>query len=284
MTISYNIQLSNGRGYNLVGCKELKSLLDKFAAITQLGKGKLNNVPSVICRISDDWLPGRGWQSHNFLTTKIWHNRMLPDTIYEFIPREEEDTDNLVNMRRILYAIYRYVLMQKGLPMHSALVEFMGKGVILAGGGGAGKTTCCERLPSPWRALCDDELLITCNKLGRYFAHPMPTWSDYLWRRSKKTWDTQAHLDPAMVCLLRQAKKDKIVSLGQKVAAASVYQSAIEVFGQYWSGIGPREATRLKARIFKNACNFAKNIPVYALDFSLSGRFWKLLEEVIDGR
>ena len=51
-------------------------------------------------------------------------------------------------------------LYRGGLPFHATLLEYQGQGIILAAPGGTGKSTCSRRVPPPWRACCDDEVLV----------------------------------------------------------------------------------------------------------------------------
>ena len=59
----------------------------------------------------------------------------------------------VARMRRPLVPVFEEAIRAGGLLLHGALVERQGAGVILVGRSGAGKTTCCRRLPSGWQVL-----------------------------------------------------------------------------------------------------------------------------------
>lgn len=109
-----------------------------------------------------------------------------------------------------------------GLLFHAALVERDGKGVLLAGPGGSAKSTLCRRLPRPWCALSDDQALIIRDDRNRYLAHPMLTWSDYLWRRSERRWNVEHYVSLAAIFFIDQARSGEVVPIGQGQAAVSI--------------------------------------------------------------
>ena len=76
-----------------------------------------------------------------------------------------------------VHAVHWESLYRGGLPFHATLLEYQGQGIILAAPGGTGKSTCSRRVPPPWRACCDDEVLVVKSPDGRYLAHPFPTWT-----------------------------------------------------------------------------------------------------------
>jgi SynChlorMet cassette protein ScmC len=84
----------------------------------------------------------------------------------------------------ILDPIFMQVIDTGALPLHAGLVEREGRGALLAGPSGIGKSTCCAKIPAPWNAHSDDETIVLRDSIGRFVAHPFPTWSDNFHNRA----------------------------------------------------------------------------------------------------
>jgi SynChlorMet cassette protein ScmC len=180
-----------------------------------------------------------------------------------------------------LLCVYNKAIEQGGLPFHSALVQSGGKGVLLAGKGNIGKSTCARRIALPWQAVCDDETLVVRDTAGSYKAHPFPTWSDYLYKRREPTWDVQQSFPLSAIFFLQQAESDEAIPLGGAKAAVCINESATQVCRRNWRGLTYKEEAAFKKKVFENACLLAKAVPVFILHFSLKGKFWKEIEKVL---
>lgn len=294
----YCLRLANGQGWRLIPTKGVESWLDKMAAIMELERCGPERYPSLIfieassgqnaqrgpmgrlrSRLSEA-LVRTGWKAHSLGALQIWSHSDLPDRICEMSPEKAHSLD-IIRMWLALHPVYQSAQDAGGLPLHAALVGRNGVGVLLAASGDVGKSTCCSHLPDPWQTLCDDEALIVCASQQRYVAHPFPTWSDRLWRRSERTWNVQRSLSVTAIFFLEQATIDEAIPLEQGRAAMSVFQSAAQVCRRTWRNL-PREEERLFRRtLFHNACELARAIPAFALRFSLSGQFWIEMDEVL---
>jgi len=169
------------------------------------------------------------------------------------------------------------------LPFHGALLEHKGQGVILAAPGGTGKSTCSRRVFFPWRARCDDEILVVPAPAGGYLAHPFPTWTDYLWERAKNTWKVAEAIPLAGLFFLEQTPEDEIIPLAEHRAAVAVAQSAEEILSFHLQfGAHGKEIRDLKLNILDNACALVKQIPAFRLRVSLTGKFWEKIEAALD--
>jgi SynChlorMet cassette protein ScmC len=114
-----------------------------------------------------------------------------------------------------------------------------------------------------------------------YRAHPFPTWSDYLWRNSKKSWQVESSVPLSAILFLEQAEANEILPIGNGETAALIYQSANQVCQKFWRRSDKATRTMQVKRIFDNACALAKTVPAYKLRASLNGRFWEEIERVI---
>ena len=167
------------------------------------------------------------------------------------------------------------------MPFHAALVQHSGVGILLAASGNTGKSTCCRRLRSPWQTLCDDEALIVRDDQQRYMAHPFPTWSNYLWRRSRQTWNVEKHVPLLAIFFLEQGEADAVYTMGGGQAAVSVTQSALQAYPPNWRELDVYERRAFRKKLFENACELVKSVPTYKLRVSLTGRFWDEIEAVL---
>lgn len=227
-----------------------------------------------------DSLPRGGWQVRKLPAIHIWYHRDVPDVICEFGHEGNHELD-ILRKSLALYPIFERAQSSGGLPFHAGLVERYGTGILLAGSGNTGKSTCCRRLHSPWHPLCDDETLVVRDEQKRYLAHPFPTWSEYLWRQSEQTWNVEAHVPLSAIFFLERAEIGEVVPMGRGQTAVSIIQSATQVYRPNWNYLDREEARVLKKKLFDNACELAKEIPAFKLRVSLNGRFWEEIEKVL---
>jgi len=204
----------------------------------------------------------------------------VQDVICE-IENERNPELDIVRMWTSLYIIYLQVQESGGLPLHAALVERDGKGILLVGPGGSGKSTLCRRLPRPWCALSDDQALIVRDARKRYLAHPIPTWSDYLWQRSERRCNVEHHVLLAAIFFIKQAGCDKVIPIGEGEAAAFINYSSTEVSRPIWCDLDVEEKWTVKMKIFGNACKLARAVPAYILHAGLNSQFWDEMEKVL---
>jgi len=200
------------------------------------------------------------------------------------VENHNDDPDTaIVNMWFALSPLYIRSIQAGGLLFHAALVERDGQGVLLAAPGGIGKSTCARRIPSPWRALCDDEVLIVRDPHSKYYVHPFPTWSQFLWgKQSDSTWDVQSSAPLCAIFFFHQAATDACESLQQGQAAGYLNDAANQTCRRIWLRMRNQDQrAALTTQIFHNACDLAQNVPAFRLGLSLEGQFWKELERAL---
>jgi SynChlorMet cassette protein ScmC len=296
---SYQLDLGNGLCWDISACDVLDKWLDKLAYILRLDPAGTNNRRDkfFFCEMGDfprvrewyhaeyrdlnsgrnttDWFP-----NNNNKNMRIWFNNTISDVIVEIDNNGSHDID-IVNMWHSLHIIFQRVQDGGGLPLHAALLELEGKGIVLAARGGTGKSTSCRRLPGYWRPLSDDETFVVYGPENRYRAHPFPTWSEYLWKSSDKSWNVQHSVPLRVLFFLEQAESDEVIPLGAGQAAVSLNQSAAQASIKFRRGLDD-EAKRHSAKLqFDYACNMAKSIPAFTLRASLYGRFWEEIEKTL---
>jgi SynChlorMet cassette protein ScmC len=295
----YLLQLGNKQGWQLVPTNGVRPEVDELAGIMGLQSSEPNGYPKVffIRSGSESWQcentttsPGKntgkfftgvGWKPHDLVALRVWSHDNMPDFVCE-IKNEMGDSElNILMLRLSLYPIYQRAQKAGGLPLHAGLVERDGRGILLAAPAETGKSTCCRRLPSPWKALCDEETLVLSNDAKHYIAHPFPTWSDYFRKRFERTWDVQRHIPVSAVFFLEQAEEDEVIPLGKGEAAVFAQQSAMQVCYRYFTHLNHEQVRTRKENLFENACELAKTVPAFKLRVSLNGRFWEKIESVL---
>ncbi|MGB6068034.1 MAG: SynChlorMet cassette protein ScmC [Desulfomonilaceae bacterium] len=295
---SYILALDDGLAWCLVGNSETSAWLHQLASIMTLRPGKSDGLRKISivqcaegighCQIPNPHpllpkasaLPHSGWRMHDLLALRVWSHPDVADMICELLDIGHHDLAILA-MQQAVFPFYQAGIGQGGTPLHAALVEYDGKGILIAASGGRGKSTCCRRVPKSWTVLCDDETLVVRSPSGTYHAHPFPTWSDYLFRRTKKTWNVQRSTQLSAIFFLDQGESDDVARIGQARAAARINQSAGQVCGRMWRRL-PNDVQRdNNLKLFSNSCGLAKAVPAFTLHASLTGRFWEGIEKVL---
>lgn len=165
--------------------------------------------------------------------------------------------------------------------VHGALAVLEGRGVILAGHSGSGKTTVSNRLPAPWMSLCDDVTLVERKRNGEYWAHPWPTWSRIARGDRSGAADISRAVRLHAIFVLRKGKIDRIMPLARNDAISELLNFNQEASVVMIMGMEPRIQRPLKVRRFNSICGLTRSIPVFALQHTLQGRFWENVEKVL---
>ena len=292
------MRLANGQGWQIIATDGVESWVEKLAAIMNFDKFETNGDAKLIltcgtsdgkkgrdpiCRFKPDIkanLPASGWEFRNLIWLQVWSHCDVPYVICEKGPEKTHELE-ILSMRTTLQPIYQRAQDSGGLPLHAGLVVRDGVGVLLAAQRNTGKSTCCRRIPTPWHALCDEEVLIVQDNQKRYSAHPFPTWSDYLEKRFDRTWNVQQDVPLAAIFFLEKAETDEAIAVGQGKSAVLVYRSATEVSYRNWLKLDREEMMPLRRKLFENACELAATVPVFKLRVHLNGRFWEEIETVL---
>ena len=153
--------------------------------------------------------------------------------------------------------------------------------MILAAPHGTGKTTASNRLPVPWRALCDDTTLVVPDSQGNYVAHPWPTWSRFLWGGSGDSWDVQHAVPLRGAFVLSRAGADSVEPIGPGHGVSMLVECAKQASNCMVIGADKEETRALHLERFNNLCALVRAVPVHLLHISLTGAFWREIERTI---
>ncbi|MBM4430179.1 MAG: SynChlorMet cassette protein ScmC [Chloroflexi bacterium] len=202
-----------------------------------------------------------------------------------------------IQVSRLALAIARQTQPRGGMLLHGALAEYIphlipsplpdggGGGVrsavLLVGPGTVGKTTASNRLPPPWRSLCDDTTLIVRDARRQYWAHPWPTWSRFYGNGPGGGWDVQRAVPLRAIFFLRQDPVDRIEPLTAGEALAGLAESVPQVAGSMMIHLDEAEERAIRQEWLASASALAPAIPAYRLHISLTGAFWQEIERVL---
>ena len=292
---TYSLELADGSVWELTGGEEVSDWLGELARIMGLTR-VLKNPTRVIHFHGVKELASplhakqyfispceNGWQAFkNGGIHRVWRHDDVPEIHVElhqnFLDHEEI---RYINMWSVLRELHRHALSRGGTPVHATLATLDGKGVLIAGAGGTGKSTCYSRLPVYWDRLCDDQALVLHMEDGHFRVHPFPTWSDHLWRESKKQWNVEKSVPLKAVFFLEQAQKDEAVPLKDpSEAVLKCLEVAKQVWQPVWSKVEREEKKAQSAMLLENVTRMARVIPTYRLRATLDGEFWKEMEKV----
>lgn len=201
-----------------------------------------------------------------------------------YIQPPEPDNGMYLQLVRLALVVARDVQTHGGMLIHGALAEQNGRGVILAAPGGRGKTTASNRLPPPWRSWCDDATLVVPDEHGNYWAHPWPTWSRFICHAAGGgTWDVQRAVPLKAIYVLSQACDDRVEPIGRGQTVSLLVECAEQAAILMGQGLAQAEKRTLHLERFNNLCSLVRVIPGAILHISLTGAFWELITQALDG-
>jgi SynChlorMet cassette protein ScmC len=188
-----------------------------------------------------------------------------------------------INLMRLSLIFARQAQVHGGVLLHGALAERDGMGVILAASGGTGKSTASNRLPAPWRPLCDDTTLVVRDAQGNYWAHPWPTWSLFLDGEPGGAWGVQNAVPLKGIFFLAQAGEDRVERIGSGHAASLLVECEEQVSTLMARGLSKEEFHAMYLERFNSLCSLAKVIRAHMLHISLTGAFWQEMDQALFG-
>jgi SynChlorMet cassette protein ScmC len=293
----FSLNFSDGTRWWLGADDSIKNWLSEFADLLKLNPGERNDEIALIFHngtLRDKQEPhiqtelnytnlDSMWRIHHPAGLEMWSLSELPVIYCSVFLEPTGDMSPTITWPYVCYPFYhRAFRLCGGLPLHSALIEHNGRGYLLVGPSNIGKTTCCQRLPHGWNALCDDEILVVYNQMkDMYFAHPFPTWSDFIFRNNLRTsCKVQQSVPVAAILFLEQQDSDQISHAEKLLSTNILYKSTEQIFHRFLVNLPPIARKRLSFDMFINACRLTYAVPTYHLRTSLTGQFWEKIESI----
>jgi len=289
----YSLKLASGISWNILATEGGIDWFKKLIAIIG-GKQKYNesknkliifrmgsqkgNFYDIITNCLQEPIPPKDWTIQVSRLVNFFTHKALPYIICD-IGEKKSEIDDIQKMNQIFLPIFTYSINNGGIPIHSALIERKGLGYLLAAPSGSGKTTCFRRISKPWHEVCDDLTLIVKSQ-NHYYTHPLPTWSDYIFKNSSKTWNIYRYIPLAGIFFIEQSENDKVLSIRQGEAAIKITELSHPMYQINRPNTTKEEQIQIKAKIFSNAWDLASIVPCHILRCSLTGKFWEEIEKV----
>lgn len=290
--ISYILSLSDGCQWQISSDGELQPWLDEFAHILGLKSGSngsesahlrfetLKNGESLHFTKKTGIITNcSGWNIYRQPSLALLHDECMQNFLCSIKSIDEQNEIKYANMWIALQSIYLKAIENGGIPLHAALIEYNGKGFLIAAEGDTGKTTCAKRLENIWTTLCDDEALVVLSN-GTYRVHPFPTWSDYAFRDSKKSLNVEYSLLLSAIFFLEQSDRDEVLPMNISEAALMINSSAMQTCYYLYRDLNDKEKRQQCIKVFDNSCRLAKTVPAFILKAAKEGKFWEEIEKV----
>ncbi len=278
----YRLRLANGLSWQLATTDQSEAWIAEVAAAMRLKRCE----PFFLLRDDEECVPNSTAGRKNLIRHRALTMKPLDNTTY-LITSVKSERRRPLNVERVwgcFFPFYDRLLESGGLPIHAALVRKGDRCVALAAKGKTGKSTCYRRIPEPWHGICDEEVVAVPVEGSGYRAHPFPTWSDLVQRGLRKSWNVESSFPLSAIYLLEQGDKDKVTPLGQIEAVVHLCRRVREKCPFHEWGLASHQERSVRLKIFENAQNLARSLPVYRLSVSLEGRFWeKIGEDLEDG-
>lgn len=174
------------------------------------------------------------------------------------------------------------LLSDRCMLIHGALLEIRGERYALVGANGVGKSTAAGRMPSPWKALCDDMILAVRGDDG-YTLHPLPTWSRVLAEPSTPPVDSTPGRPPDKFLFLEQASTDAVLSIHPMDAVNRFVHSSFQLYCMQWHSFPIEAQLRCKQNVLRHARRLVEETPCRILRVTRDGQFWDLIREESQG-
>ena len=236
-----------------------------------------------VYKLTGDMLPRSGWLGRYAFSYHLWRHPGCDDLIFEVKRDQKEKFRNYQLAAGLVYLLYEAVFWgpEQGLPLHAACIERDGAAFLLCGDSGTGKSTCCQRIPFPWRALTDEETLVARSSNGGYFARALPNLADLTRQNTVRAYNVPYALPISALFFLQKANADQLHKIVGAEATIKVVKAAESVFVRYHNHINDKISFR--KRQLENAVLLIKSVPNFVLSVFREGAFWRTMEEVTNG-
>jgi SynChlorMet cassette protein ScmC len=185
-------------------------------------------------------------------------------------------------MMMALFPLYRETIASGGLILHAALLYHPDiSGIALLAPGGTGKSTCAKRVLPPWASYCDDLVLVVRENSSLFYAHSLPTWSNFLSSRTPAPiWPVERSVELKGLFFLQKADLDMAVPLPRPDSVQWIYDSSLQAYQRFMISMTKEELLKQKSKIFSNAYDLGRRCPSFVLKASFRGYFWEEIEKV----
>lgn len=194
-----------------------------------------------------------------------------------------EDEWKWRQLSRLSSMVGRYALLNGGFLYHGGLADFRGKGVLLAGASGSGKTSASILLKDPWTSLSDDLTIVVKDDKGKYFAHPLPTWSVFFGKElsvKKNFWELENKIPVSVAVFFDRGPDNRIKKAGKAHSLCLLTELAKQSNRFLLQKMDLQVVSEFNKKFFLNINEFIRKIPGFTLELDLKKEFWEEMEKI----
>ncbi len=292
MSVSvWSLKLSDGRMYSLSGHDRLCEWVSQFSKCLGLSLRRIrpsDDVHNLKFSVLESYIKQRDSRLAGadklFLDNRFWMQRNWHDRITNIeldLEKMKEKNVEFIYMLNSFMPIFSDCVWSGGGPFHAAYASLAGNGILIAGPGNIGKSTSLRRLPDYYKKFTDDAVLLVKNKKDCYRIHPVPTWSDYIFKGKGTSVKVESSNPLKAIFFLLQANEDEVVPIKNVFALHEIINSYKQPWNRFLKSMKIKEKKDLNHKILNNSVNLLKSIPCYYLKATLHGKFWKEIEMVL---
>lgn len=192
---------------------------------------------------------------------------------------EELETVRWRGVRKLLYlGLVPGMLRGDFIMVHGALLEKDGRALMLCGPSGIGKSTTSLRMTEHFRILADDCFLL-CRDGDGYLAHPLPTWSAYLFGKKALAECDARRSVPVSRLLILGRERACYTELEPKMALLGCANAFTDMVKWHTFRYPPEIFAVLTARALAAAEKLVETLPCGALQLTLDCDIFRLLPD-----
>lgn|GEM_PF-5917410 len=194
-------------------------------------------------------------------------------------PEAELEIDRWRGVRKLLFVgLVPRMLRGELAMMHGALLEHNGRGLMLCGPSGIGKSTTARRMAERCRILADDCFLLEWTA-GGVKARPLPTWSSYLFNKKRLTECDARRSLPVSRLMILGRDAARYTPLDPATALLGCANAFTDMVKWHTFRFPPRLTAALNSRALDAARRVARELPCGALQLTLDCDIFRLLPE-----
>jgi SynChlorMet cassette protein ScmC len=248
--------------------------------LSDRGRLAAEGLPDPLAAFLARSVPRQGWRERTDHTGYLlWHHHRSIHAIWSF---GLETPHHRTLFQLPWYLILRDMVHRGGGVLHAGVTVWKGRGYLFTAPPGGGKTTALGRIPSPWKVLSDDTSLIWPERGTGFRVSPLPSWSILSGTKktlpSISTWKPGISVPLCAILLLRKSEELGLTHQPGDHAARALYQALSE----FPAVLINRDSFRKD--LFHVACAVARRVPLWEMQTTLRGDFWRLIQNEISGK
>ena len=198
------------------------------------------------------------------------------------VPEEDLEVVRWRGVRKLLFLGLVPRMMSRECSMvHGALMERSGRGVLLCGPSGIGKSTTARRMADEgFNVLADDCFLLRRDGIGKYWARPLPTWSVYLFGKEALAECDARREFPVSRLFVLGRREERYTPLEPQTALLGCANAFTDMVKWHIFRYPGELAAALTERALEAAERVTAELPCGALQLTLDCTISRLLPEI----